>query len=620
MTFHWPHVFWLLLIPVVFAGFDLVRRRRAAQVPHPKILRAVADADGLALADTATARPRSVRFRWRLWLGLILAVTAVARPQWGRLDEPVFDQAREILIAIDLSRSMMADDVKPNRLERAKLLVTSLLERLEGERVGLIVFAGTAFLQSPLSADYEILREFLPELDPDYLPEGGSNYSALIDTALTAFGPEKSADRFLVVLSDGESTTEDWQQRVPALVEKGVRVLSLGIGTGTGAMIPDSAGGFVKDERGAVVLSRLGTSTLQELAQKTSGVYTDASTWVDLAQIIATTVEQGKQGDFSDVRQVRLAERFQWALTPAVLLLLWSFWREFPVHPKARDLRLSPAGSATASAAQPRRSAGVPATVAVLLFVALLAPRPATAQEAEVVNTLAAPLSQLVAQMSARDTLTARDYDEIARTTLTFGERLQGSSQPVPQGPVMDGIAAVDAGAALDPKLTEWAPLRQKLVDLLENKEQQQQDQQNKEQDQQQQGEQSDDQKQENQQGGKQSKDQKQKADGEQEQPNGEAKGDDQENQNEQEKQQKGESAFGDMQQQTPPPSPPPPQGDTQKVGGNPDKKEDRSEKPELAVPLQKLDQIRNQDSPAKLHQLMQDPDAKGKAQNGRNW
>lgn len=616
MTFHWPHAFWLLLIPVVFAGLDLVRRRRAAQVPHPKILRAVADADGLALADGAAARPRSVRFRWRLWLGLVLAVTAVARPQWGRIEEPVFDQAREILIAIDLSRSMLADDVKPNRLERAKLLITSLLERLEGERVGLIVFAGTAFLQSPLSADYEILREFLPELDPEYLPEGGSNYTALIDNALTAFGPEKSADRFLIVLSDGESTTEDWQQRVPALVEKGVRVLSLGIGTGAGAMIPDSAGGFVKDERGAVVLSRLGTSTLQDLAQKTGGVYTDASTWVDLAQIISTTVEKGKQGDFTDLQQVRLAERFQWALAPAVLLLLWSFWREFPVHPKARDLRLSPAGATVAHA---RRPSTAPATVAALLLAFLLAPRPAPAQEAEVVNTLAAPLSKLVAQLSARVALEARDYDELARTTLTFGERLQGSSQPVPQGPVLDGIAAVDAGAALNPTFTEWAPLRQKLVDLLENKDQPKDDQQNQEQDQQQQGEQSDDQKQENQQGGKQSNDQKQKSDGEQKQSNGEAKGDDEQNP-ENDPQQQGESAFGDMEKQAPPPPPPPPQGDTQKVGGNPDKEQKDSEAPELAVPLQKLDQIRNQDSPAKLHQLMQDPNAKGKGQKGRDW
>src|SRR5690606_28077783 len=120
----------------------------------------------------ATAARSDTRVRWRLWLGCILAIGAFARPQWGRVDEPVFEQAREILIAVDLSRSMLAPDVTPTRLDRAKLLITSLLERLAGERVGLVVFSGTAFLQSPLSADYEILREFLPSLTPDYLPQG----------------------------------------------------------------------------------------------------------------------------------------------------------------------------------------------------------------------------------------------------------------------------------------------------------------------------------------------------------------------------------------------------------------------------------------------------------------
>jgi Ca-activated chloride channel family protein len=113
----------------------------------------------MATVETAIAAPNS---RPRFWLcaGLALIVVALARPQWGKLDEPVFDQSREILLAIDLSRSMLTPDVKPSRLGRAKLLIQSLLEKLAGERVGLVVFSGTAFLQSPLSADYEILREF----------------------------------------------------------------------------------------------------------------------------------------------------------------------------------------------------------------------------------------------------------------------------------------------------------------------------------------------------------------------------------------------------------------------------------------------------------------------------
>ncbi|RRJ99699.1 VWA domain-containing protein [Opitutaceae bacterium TAV3] len=166
--------------------------------------------------------------RWRLALGLALAATALARPQWGRVEQPVFEQAREILIAIDLSRSMMADDIKPSRLERARLLTQSLLDQLTGERIGLLVFSGTAFLQSPLSSDYEILREFLPELGPDYLPQGGTNYSALLHTALDSFSTGE-ADRFLVILSDGEADPADpWRPLADTCKDRGIHIIGLG--------------------------------------------------------------------------------------------------------------------------------------------------------------------------------------------------------------------------------------------------------------------------------------------------------------------------------------------------------------------------------------------------------
>src|SRR5271170_2639025 len=136
---------------------------------------------------------------------------------------------------------MLSPDVKPTRLERSKLLIQSLLDKLSGERVGLIVFSGTAFLQSPISADYEILREFLPALGPDYLPEGGTNYRQLIDTSLEAFAGGSSADRYLIILSDGEATDDDWKERIPDLAKRGIRVIGLGVGTSAGGMIPDGA-------------------------------------------------------------------------------------------------------------------------------------------------------------------------------------------------------------------------------------------------------------------------------------------------------------------------------------------------------------------------------------------
>lgn len=342
MTFAWPHLLWLLLVPVALLAWDLTRRRqKTSTAAASKILQAEAGPHSLKLSTLGSGLSANQgRLRPWLLLGLTFAIFAVARPQWGRIDEPVFDQAREIIIAIDLSRSMLTPDVKPSRLDRAKLLTQALLERLDGERIGLIVFSGTAFLQSPLSADYEILREFLPALDPDFLPEGGTNYGALIETALGAFSTGSNADRFLIVLSDGEATEENWRDRAKELREKNIRVLGLGVGTAAGAMIPDGSGGLVKDERGAVVLSKLEPATLRELADITQGTYTDASNWVDLAALVESTVATGRAGEFVEKNSVRLVERFQWPLGLALWFLLLSYYYEFPVRPKPREIKL----------------------------------------------------------------------------------------------------------------------------------------------------------------------------------------------------------------------------------------------------------------------------------------
>jgi len=329
MSFFHPWLLWLAALPVLLFTLDLARRAPRSTAGG-KILTADAGPGGLTLTPPDAAR--RARARWRLCLGLILAAVALARPQWGRLEEPVFDQSREIIVAIDLSRSMLADDIKPSRLDRARLLTQSLLENTPGERVGLIVFAGTAFLQSPLSADHEIIRDFLPLLDPDFLPAGGTDYRALLATALDAFS-DSAADRFLVILSDGEADRDDWRALAETARERDIRILTLGIGTPAGAMLPDGEGGFIKDQRGAVVLSKLDDTTLRELARITDGVHTDASQWVDLAALVDATVAQGRAGEFKETGRVRLAERYQWALAPALLLLLWSLWREFPSRP-----------------------------------------------------------------------------------------------------------------------------------------------------------------------------------------------------------------------------------------------------------------------------------------------
>ncbi|PTY05889.1 hypothetical protein DB347_16250 [Opitutaceae bacterium EW11] len=624
MTFHWPHVFWLMLIPLLLAVLELRRHRREAlSLKHPKILRAEAGIRDLVLeSDRGEHEPaagNTARFRWRLIFGSLLFVVALARPQWGQLDEPVFDQAREIVIALDLSRSMLATDVRPSRLERARLLVTSLLERLSGERVGLIVFSGTAFLQSPLSSDYEILNEFLPALTPDYLPEGGTNYRSLVDTALSAFGSSGAADRFLIVLSDGEATDDDWKPAADELAKRGIRVIGLGLGTTQGSIIPDGSGGYVKDDRGAVVLSRLESATLQELASKTHGVYTDASSWVDLAQLLQSTVEAGRKGQFREERRVRLVERYQWALGPALLLLMASFWREFPVRPRPRNVRLRTRTGALPET-QPQSGPGVAAAL-MLLFAAVLA-TPRTLSAAE--TSAAEPLSKLVAQFSSREQLTARDYAELARTTVTYGQRMKSAQQPVVEGVVHDGLAAVEAGRSLDANAADWGQIQSELEKLLEKPEpppeqQQQQQEQNQDQNKDQQNQSDSQQKQQSGQPQQQPKqDQPQKSNEPKSEPTqGQPQ---QDQQDKKEPQRNAPSAFGDMKKNQPEKNQQKSSAtpEIQKVGGSPEKETMPSD-PRLVVPLEKLQQVRNQDSPVRLQQLLRG-EKETPAKTGKNW
>jgi Ca-activated chloride channel family protein len=647
MNFHWPLLLWLLALPALWLAFDLarLRRQKSTTAASPsKIIQAEATRHSLRLRPLALRPSPSSKPRWRFCLGLALAIVALARPQWGRLDEPIFDQSREILLALDLSRSMTAPDVKPNRLDRAKLLITSLLERLEGERVGLVVFAGTSFLQSPLSADYEILRDFLPALNPDFLPQGGSNYRALLDASVDAFSSGTTADRYLIILSDGEATDDNWKPMIEELKKKSIRVIGLGIGTAEGAMLPDSSGSFIKDERGAVVLSKLEPRTLQELAEVTGGTYTDASAWVDLAQLIESTVEAGRKGAFLERNRVRLAERFQWALAPALLLLAWSYWREFPVRPRSRDIQLKTKNTPPPLPAVESATPSSRATVANLLILGLtLAPlvighrsfAAETPSAADPATAIAQPLTTLVGHLSARPALAARDCAEIARTSLTYGERLQSAKHPVPEGPIRDALLAVDQGEAADHKAADWPDLRAKLNKLLEKPEPPPQQEQDKKQDEKKEKQdQKDKQDSKDQSGQSGDKSEQEKKEQEQQQSSDSQKSQSEKSQQNQQQESKHseekpepakeqQSAFGDMKkdppQDKPPQEVPQPSEETQKIGGSPENKSFAPANPELSVPLQKLDQVRNLDSPGRLFQLMQDPKAKPD-QPGKDW
>jgi len=658
VIFHAPQLLWLLLIPAALLIWELGRRARATAHAHPKILSAEARAKTVRLNEEKTTRPqRGSRKRKGaslplLWIGLALGIVALARPQYGEREVPVFEQSREVLIALDLSRSMLAEDIKPSRLARAKLLINGLFERLAGERVGLIVFSGTAFLQSPLSSDYEILREFLPALGPDTLPEGGTNYRALLDTALDAFSGTPATDRFLIILSDGEATDDTWERALDSLKKRDIRAIALGIGSPTGAMLPDGAGGLVKDERGAVVLSKLEPATLRALATETGGLYRDASTWLDLAALINETVDQGAQGEFSDTRTQHLIDRYQWALAPALALLLLSVWIEFPVRARPRSLTLQAAKNATTHSA----------VSLLLLLTPLLLYNTAPAQTDAAEPELSS-LGKIVSRLADNPTPpTGHDWAELARETVTWGQKLQTEQHPVPPGPVHDALHAATLGEALDPQTADWESLRAELEALLETPPQQtpekpedqkeQKPEQNKKDDSQ---DTEDKTQKQNQDGSQNSQNdesgpdnsESQKSDGDPQnansQENQERSGSDESQQNQQQQSEPQNTpapsdALGDMNEDAPKPEPQNEDEANERRTGNDRAPKDRPaasqqvggaqsqnsaaeiDDPALAASLQKLEKIKGDDSPAELFQLMDDTPRDQQPPSGKNW
>jgi len=323
LLFAMPHMFWaLLIVPVLIALFFRAKqqRRKALDLIMARPLQR-------RLAAGVSESRRVVRFSLAL-LGLALGVVALARPQWGFTWEESKRQGRDVILAIDTSRSMLATDLQPDRLKRAKLAAEDIISQLEGDRVGLIAFAGTAFLQAPLTVDYSAARESLNEFDTEIIPRGGTNLTAAIAEAEKAFGKGESQHRALIIFSDGEELEAD-AVAAAAKQKANFRIFTVGVGTAQGGLIPfrSERGGtdFVRGNDREVVTSRLDEKRLQEVAQATGGFYVRLDNGpAAIRQIITEGLAKMSTQDIN-ARMKRLPiERYQWPLGGAVIALVLS--------------------------------------------------------------------------------------------------------------------------------------------------------------------------------------------------------------------------------------------------------------------------------------------------------
>lgn len=269
------------------------------------------------------------RRRWGKSTLVLLSVffisVALSGPKYGFKWQEIEQKGIDIIIALDCSRSMTAADIKPTRLDRAKREVFDLLGMLKGDRVGLVAFAGTAFLQCPLTLDYETFNLFLNTLSPDYLPVGGTDITGAVGAALQGFDAKSGSEKAIILITDGENTgNKDPVESAEGLKKKGIKLFCIGVGSAEGVPIPEPSGGFKKDRSGKILLSRLDENTLKQMAVNTGGTYVRSVAGDMDLDAIYTTQIRGKMetATLTSSRKQIWEDRFQWPLIAAVIFLL----------------------------------------------------------------------------------------------------------------------------------------------------------------------------------------------------------------------------------------------------------------------------------------------------------
>ena len=261
-----------------------------------------------------------------LALAFLFLALAMAQPQWGYRWEEIHQKGVDIVIALDISNSMLAEDIKPNRLKRAQHKINDLLSMLEGDRIGLVVFAGSAFVQLPLTVDYSAARLFLSAVDTDLISNQGTALGQAIQTSMKAFNLKEKTSKVILLITDGEDQTGNGLQAAQQAEAEGIRIYTIGIGSDAGAPIPNlgSRGGFKKDRKGEVVLTKLDEITLQKIALKTNGAYVRSVTGdMDLKKIyLENILQKVEKREFKAERRKIWQQRFQWFIFLGLVFMI----------------------------------------------------------------------------------------------------------------------------------------------------------------------------------------------------------------------------------------------------------------------------------------------------------
>ncbi|MDA3885074.1 MAG: VWA domain-containing protein [Candidatus Delongbacteria bacterium] len=307
------HLLWISIILIIFFYFMVSARFKTMDS-------FLSDKMKKMLADSVSSR--KILFKKILQiLGFTLIVIALIGPQLGMRLVNVKRQGIDIVVAIDLSKSMLAQDIIPSRIKKTKHVVKNFINKLEGDRIGLVGFTSRAFLQSPLTSDYDAALMFLDIMDTSLLPQNGTSLSEAITTSTSAFVAEDKKHKLLILISDGEDHEEGFDEAVKAATEKGIVIYTIGIGSLEGVPIPTDKG-FIKDNEGKTVISKLNEIDLKKIAAEGNGNY-----------YLSTSSEGELEDIFNDIARIEKKEfgtklfkdfehRYQVILLIGVILLM----------------------------------------------------------------------------------------------------------------------------------------------------------------------------------------------------------------------------------------------------------------------------------------------------------
>ncbi|MDR2469473.1 MAG: VWA domain-containing protein [Tannerella sp.] len=304
----------VLILLFVYAGVS--GRRAIRKYGSPELVR--------QLMPEASPKRRRLKF-WLLFVAVAALVLVIAGPQFGSKIETVKRQGVEIMICLDVSNSMMAEDIKPNRLEKAKQMLARMADGFSDDKVGLIVFAGDAFTQLPITSDYISAKMFLTAINPSMVSSQGTAIDAAIHLALRSFTPDESVGKTILVITDGENHEGDAGKAATAAAEKNITVNVVGIGSPQGVPIPVAGGNYMKDKDGNVVVTQLNEQMCQEIAAAGKGIYVRADNTNSALQTLQGEINKMNKTEMESKVYSEYDEQFRLPAWLALALLTLEF-------------------------------------------------------------------------------------------------------------------------------------------------------------------------------------------------------------------------------------------------------------------------------------------------------